>query len=234
MAATRVHDIPAGKDCAGAAHHPLTYAVTVPYSPQRRWCFFPQLPRMRAILSWSIEPPAGQPDWVPVYGYVRECNIQIDKSPFILQFLDDLVAKFDVPIEVVESVKPHLPPIDPDPPEFEGLIPIPDPPLPNPPPPLTSAQLAERYAIATRARRQRFAVEPTRFAFAEVQALMAAPALDLDSVATLQGVFGPIDVDFGDLVAEIEDTTGNISYEELVDVGLDTNRERLVATYHVK
>ena len=80
LVAAEVHDIPAGKDCANRNTHPLSYSVEVAYSPRRKWCTSPQLPKARAILSWNAEPPAGQPNWKPVYGNVLECHIQIDKG----------------------------------------------------------------------------------------------------------------------------------------------------------
>lgn len=37
-------------------------------------------PRIRAILSWSTPPPAGQPGWTPVWGHVAESDIPLEDS----------------------------------------------------------------------------------------------------------------------------------------------------------
>jgi hypothetical protein len=37
-------------------------------------------PRVRAILSWNAPPPAGAPDWTPVWGNVAESELQIKDS----------------------------------------------------------------------------------------------------------------------------------------------------------
>lgn len=65
------HDLPFEEE--------LCYAVKLPIDPDKRTCCdeAPVLPRVRAILSWHYEPPADQPDWLPVWGNHLEANIQI-------------------------------------------------------------------------------------------------------------------------------------------------------------
>ena len=236
LAATDVHDIPAGTDCADKASHPLAYSVEVPYAPPRKWCLTPQLPKVRAILSWNAEPPAGDPDFKPVYGNVRDCAIQIDKGRLLSDFIDDLVTKVDVPLDLLESLKPVLPPIDP---QFPDIPDLPEPPYPGPDPgpilaakQLTIDELVDKYSTKSRSRRVKLSVEPHRLAFAEVQAIKVQP--DMMAGASLAATLDKYGINLSDLIAAEEDTTGNISYEELTDLGLDGNRERLVATYKVK
>lgn len=235
VVATDVHDIPGGKDCANKTQHPLTYSLELPYSPARKWCTSPQLPQVRAILSWNVEPPAGNANWTPVYGNVIDCAIQIDKSWWFKHFLDDLVAEVKIPIDLLESVLPTLPP------ELPEIPDLPEPPFPGPDPsPLTAAkalslaELMETYSTPTRGKARKLTVEPSRFAFAELQAITASPGLDISNISAVKAILDAGKIDISDLVLEIEDTTGNISYEELVDIGLDYNREKLDATYHVK
>jgi len=225
LAGTAVHDIPAGKDCSNKNTHPLTCSVEVDYSPPRKWCTSPQLPKARAILSWNLEPPSGDPDWQPVYGNVLECHIQIDKSWWLGDLFEVMKTTVDLPPSLLESI--------------ETLQPIPEPGPPDPAPlftpaKLTVGELAERYVKLTGARKEQFAVEPSRFAFAEYQAIKKSSDSSPASFASLTASLGAYDIDIGELVAAIEDTTGNINYEELEDVGLDRNLEKVTATYRVK
>lgn len=69
----------------------LCYAVSIKLGPKRRNCCDtkPVLPNVRAILSWSTEPPANQPNWHPVWGNRLERSIQIDpRNPFLCKFID--------------------------------------------------------------------------------------------------------------------------------------------------
>ena len=63
----------------------------------------PVLPQVRAILSWAVEPPAGMPDWPPVWGNRLERAIQIDpRSPLLCRFLDQFTT------EGVQKIDPVL------------------------------------------------------------------------------------------------------------------------------
>ena len=55
--------------------HPLEYAVSLHIQPPQKLCFLPNLPLVRAILSWNT-PPSG-PAAHPVWGNVVETRIQI-------------------------------------------------------------------------------------------------------------------------------------------------------------
>jgi hypothetical protein len=50
------HDLPNQLDCAAEPDKPLSYVLTQPLDPQRNFCFFPELPKVRAILSWNVQP----------------------------------------------------------------------------------------------------------------------------------------------------------------------------------
>ena len=235
LVGTDVFDIPTSKDCANKSSHPLSYAVEIPYSPKRKWCTSPQLPKVRAILSWNVEPPAGQPNWNPVYGNVLECSIQIEKGLDIGIFIDELKAVTDLPLELAESLKypievaPDLPEPFPDP--FPGPFPGPDPSPIVAPVTLSLETLAQKYLHA---KSQKLKVEPHRFAFSAYQQVKLSSDGNPGGLDTLANSLAKFDIDISKLVSSIEDTTGNISYEELEDVGLDWNGEKLVAIYRVK
>jgi hypothetical protein len=66
------HDLPFDDD--------LCYAVRLRLKPKKRSCCDrePVLPKVRAILSWNIEPPPGQPNWLPIWGNRLECDVQVE------------------------------------------------------------------------------------------------------------------------------------------------------------
>lgn len=229
LAAAEVHDIPTGKDCDDKSTHPLTYSVEVVHAPARMWCTSPQLPRVRAILSWNLEPPAGDPDWDPVWGNVLECHVQIDKSWWWGDLFEAVKVAVEIPPGLLESIEATIPVPPPEPP-----VPGPDPDPPFTPLKLTVADLTKRYVELSRAREAKFTVEPSRFAFTEYQAIKASSDSSPAAFETLNAALAAYDIDLADLVTTIEDTTGNINYEELEDIGLEWNQEKLTATYRIK
>ncbi len=227
LVATDVHDIPIGRDCAGKGTHPLSYSAEIQYSPRRKWCTTPQLPKARAILSWNAEPPTGQPDWKPVYGNVLECHIQIDKGLSFGILVDELKAIKELPLNLAESIKQPIE-VEPFPPQpFPG----PDPAPIISPAKLSVEELAKNYL---QARNEKLKVEPKRFVFPAYQAIKLNTGTGDNALTELSTTLAKFKIDFSKLVLAIEDTTGDISYEELEDVGLDYNQEKLVATYRVK
>ncbi len=62
MTSFTAHDIPGTK--------PLEYAVTLQINPLEKFCFFDNLPNVRAILSWNNPPPPNTPGFIPVRGNV--------------------------------------------------------------------------------------------------------------------------------------------------------------------
>ena len=82
--AINVHDIPAGKDCKGESIFPLSYvAKAKKVTAKFPLCTNPLLPTLRAILSWQVNPPANSPNWTPVWGSKKDCEVQI--APFIFK-----------------------------------------------------------------------------------------------------------------------------------------------------
>ena len=97
VASFEIHDL--------GFEQPLCYAVSIKLGPKMRTCCDkkPVLPVVRAILSWAVEPPAGMPDWPPVWGNRLERAIQIDpRSPFLCRFLDHFTT------EGVQKIDPVL------------------------------------------------------------------------------------------------------------------------------
>jgi DNA uptake protein ComE-like DNA-binding protein len=64
------------------APKPLDFSIAQNVEPNESFCFFPNLPLARAILSWNYAPPANSPNWLPVWGNVVQVAIQIAPSEF--------------------------------------------------------------------------------------------------------------------------------------------------------
>jgi hypothetical protein len=59
---------------------PLAQRVTLEVISAEDLCSQKTLPKIRAILSWNSPPPAGAPNWTPVWGNVVESDLQFDDS----------------------------------------------------------------------------------------------------------------------------------------------------------
>lgn len=243
VVALNIHDLPDDQDCERQPEKPLTYAASLRIEPERRRCDQPALPRIRAILSWQWIPPAGDPEWRPVWGNVIECAVQI--RPRRRSILDYL--------EIYGQIQPEkidLPPLEQE--VFAKPIPIPD------PPPFELADLVDLYgggkplAAAAEAaevpepgparkgapeageRREPTSVEPHRFGFADAQMMLAGPSFDQGALQPKMAQWKELGLDLGAVLQALEESKADVSYEELECLGLDTNVDRLVTTFRIK
>ncbi|MHC4727149.1 MAG: hypothetical protein ACYS17_07940 [Planctomycetota bacterium] len=106
IASVNVHNIPNVKQACLDNTKPLSYALSLKIASKKRFCTFPRLVKVRAILSWEIPPTAGNPDYPSVWGNAVEKWIQIKPIQF---FVKDIV-KF-VNLEKLQ-LKPSM--LDPD------------------------------------------------------------------------------------------------------------------------
>jgi hypothetical protein len=210
-ASVNVHDIPVGKDCHQDPTHPLAYVCGVDHDPKRDWCGNPILPRVRAILSWNLMPPAGQPDWAGPWGNRLECNVQITPRP---SRVVDVLHK--LPDAVIEKL--DVPPLE--------LIDVPVPPVPDPGPlaEVPLSYLATAYRSAE--------VPQHRFALPHVAKALEASG-DLTELASESASAG---LNLTNVLETLEKQSGNTTYEQLGCVGLEHqfNTDRLVATFRIK
>ncbi len=197
----QAYNVPQGTE--GAKR--LEYAVSLAVDPARRLCFFDSLVRVRAILSWNDPPPAGQPDWQPVWGNVREATIQVEPRRAVI---------FS---EVFDLAKAKLPPAVADVLDLEA-------PIQTTARALGTAELAELYRDKD--------VPVHRFAHKELASYVSGGlALSAESfAATVPGIkITP------DLLGALLKTDGDTSFEELRCVGLDPNLpDTLVGVIQVK
>ena len=219
LAGVEVHDIPDDKDCAGSPTKPLTYVASLKYHPKTECCTHPVLPKVHAILSWQWIPPAGPANvgWLPPWGNALECNVQIKPRPWdILCVLEEIEKSIGQKIKVPPLVEPAI----------GKPIPIPD------PPPLTLAELAKLY----RARPgEKFSVEPHRFGLTYLNLVTAPGGFDQQAAKAGLEEFTALGIDFAGLLAALDNTKANVTYEELECLGMDEAfPERLVATFRIK
>jgi hypothetical protein len=204
-AAFDAYDIPAEKDCADRSVHPLSYALTLEIDPPIRFCKDTLLPRVRAILSWQIEPPAGDPNWTPVWGNVLERNIQIKPYKFLLPWPPIFEKK-----EVAEMVN-------------SGLFSAPPTPIT-----LADASLVKEYK-AKKVETERLVYSDVAPIVNSTQFNLSPAALSSKYMNWKQ-----LNIDLASIIPNLTKLWGNTSYEEMHCLGLDYNRDLLEATVHIK
>jgi len=207
--AFNVHDIPDTTDCAGEPDKPLSYVVTQPIEPRYADCGRPVLPKVRAILSWEAEPPGDNPDWPMVWGNMIERDIQIKPYPLVTARLLEAIAASGQVVKLpswLEAIK------------FE--------PIPQLAPlPLKLNKLAELYRGTE--------VEPHRFGFSDIEAAIPG-SVNPQMVAEKIIMWEELGLDWVKAVDALKETSGDVTYEGLTCLGLDYNREWLVATFCIK
>jgi len=221
VAAFNAHDIPNSFDCAKKKDKPLTYVVTQPIEPRRDFCGRPVLPEVRAILSWEQVPPAGLPNWPPVWGNVLNRHVQIKPRWWLLR--DALEVATIKPIEELDL------PLD--------LIEVAEEPIPKPEPtPLSLAKLAELYVQPKTGAKgaSKTTVEPHRFGFTDLKFALAPSAVEPQVLESKIAEWKGLGLDWPGSIVLLDKTKGDVSYEELDCLGLDYNREWLTATFQIK
>jgi hypothetical protein len=63
---------------------PLAYEVHVQIDPAKESFRDRVRTKMRAILSWNMQPPVGEPGWKPIWGQVAESDIPVEDSQVIV------------------------------------------------------------------------------------------------------------------------------------------------------
>ncbi len=179
---------------------PLEYAVTLMLDAKSVPCSTEVLPRVKAILSWNIAPPAGNPDYTPVWGNVIEGRIQIDTYRFFIPVKDIIeIYKIKIPESLLELIDINQ--------ELKLLEPK----------ELSITELKSIY-------RER--VQEHRLYSKEVHNIIASDdVVGKLSLAKLQN----IDITGLTAIAKIiPQLLYNTEYEELTCIGLDTNESALV------
>jgi hypothetical protein len=189
---------------------PLEYSLRLAINPKNIYCRFEVLPKVRAILSWSQIPTAGNPNYIPVYGNVLDAHIQIGALKYLV--LRELfeIAKAKVTPDITDLV------------DMEQVLMTK--PVPGPGP----VELAAMY--------KKNKIQPHRFLFKELHAALAQPAAaELLYAPEIQPILKEFKIDIAELVKAFLDTDGDTGYEELNCVGMcQAKIEWLTATFKVK
>ncbi len=221
LATVRVHDLPEELDCFDSPTLPLSYTATVQVEPERLPCWLPVLPVARAILSWSVIPTG--PDFVPVWGEMSQCDVQIKpRPPFIVDVLAEISSEISQPVKLPPSFK------------YAAAIPLPGP----APEALDVAALAKLYAGPKHGPAQETAsrtlVPAHRFGFAELAQATASASLSSGSIGQKIAAWNAAGLSWVSAAAAVNEIESDVTFEQLECVGLDDNVSRLVASFQVK
>ena len=197
-----------------AHDQPLEFDVTLQINPSQSFCFFQNLPKVRAILSWNQVPDPNTPNFTPVWGNVVEANIQI--APGYLYELSSVLAeaKLTLPEKLAAAI------------DSTAKIPAPAPKK------LEAAELFKLYSGKN--------VPPHRFLFSGTQGLMNISALQAAAQAPVKAAKGGsaiskfLDINLEEILEILLNTFGDTTYEELDCIGLNTNTDQMVGTINVK
>ncbi len=184
---------------------PLDYAVIHDINPKKFNCETPNLPLVRAILSWNTLPPANTPNYHPVWGNVEQVRIQIE--PKHIFWWGDLVEQLQLP----EFTKPL----------FELSNPVAE----VDPPPLNVGELHALY--------QKMDVPVHRYAFNYLSQMVSNHAgQTFASSASLASIASKVDLSKAiDALLKVD---GDTSYEQLTCIGFNTDQDMLEGIIKVK
>jgi len=219
--AVNVHDIPDDKDCFKDDEKPLSFTASLELKDAKRsFCGNEVLPRVRAILSWN-NPIPSDPNHTPVWGNRKDCQIQL--KPYFLTIKPELKEVFINEFLEIASANPQLTIA-----QAQAVV--------NAksagttthfadfaPKPLKLKELADLYKCDNE-----FTVAPLRFSLNSLQAMLQVPSYSEDSFEVIP------ELNLGELLEELENTSANTNFEELECLGLDYNRELLNATFRIK
>lgn len=200
---------------------PVSYAVQVDFKRPRKWCTFENIVNVRAILSWELEPTAGDPDFTPIWGNVLNARVQVAKR-FLFEIpLKELVAEKFFTVESAALADLDL-----------------DKPLPaKEPTEMTFAQLKTMYADAK--------VPAHRFGFKDAlklqrgslgkaltQATTRAKAAKLEAKVTSAALLAGVDL--AGILDQIVILQGDTTYEQLTCAGYNPQTRTLEGVIQVK
>lgn len=219
--AINVHDIPAEKDCNGNSIFPIIYVATLKKTTSKFfYCDKPILPTLRAILSWSTDPPANSPNWLPVWGSVMNCDVQLKPSLKYPISNIDLSEYFTLAVNSPNLSTKQLS-------EITGvdLAQI----NPQPLPPHLADLIKESVKLKVPASRFAFKTVHNMIKYPTSEITMMEKAILSDAKINLSQLIDQLSI-----VAPANASKANVDYEELECVGLDYNTESLVATIKIK
>lgn len=203
---------------------PVSYAVYVDFNQARKFCTTENILNVRAILSWNLEPTAGDPDFTPVWGNVLNARVQVAK-----RFLFDIPLKELVAEKLFSVESAALADLD-----LEKPLPA------SEPKELTFSELKELYA-------NNKTVPPHRFGFKEAQrvkgaslskalthAKIAATAPKLQKASQPSFASLVAGIDLGGILDQIDILDGDTTFEQLTCAGYNPQTRTLEGVIQVK
>lgn len=218
-----VHDIPTEKDCDNQDEKPITYVARLDIESKRKFCSVPNLPMVRAVLSWNTVPEPNDPDLeigTYVWSDTKDAQIQIEPYKFFLPDfpileVDDILNSIILnPSLSLNQLTLHQP---------EKLLAIKKAKAAIKPKTLNFSELSVLY--------NKNKIKPHRFGIKELQSVIKAPNhIELNNISN---IFEVNNWDLLDSLAEFNNVNCDTEFEELVCVGADYNRQALIGTFKV-
>ncbi len=202
----KAHNI---SDVPPGPQHPLHYMVYLPLDDEkfRKCCDIPVLPRVRAILSWN-KIPSIDPNQVPYYGNHIDADIQIQPLDTNIRCMLEagIIKKDSILLESID---------------LEATIPK------LKPKPVPWSKLLSAYKEAE-VPDHRLVYEAAYPMLKGGEALsLAAAQMDITKVEELK-------INIDEVVEILSEAEANVTYEEMVCIGLNTASDILGAVIHVK
>lgn len=219
-----VHDIPTQKGCDSKGEKPINYTVRLPINPKRKFCSTPNLPLVRAVLSWNSVPAANDPNLTRgTYVWSDKKDVQVHIEPlkfFISKFpmleLDDLIYKAILNPEISFSTQSSLNP------NFKKA-------LDN----AKSTLVPKAYNFGELHKLyEKQEVGPERFGHKLLEQVQSAN--QLSNTTEINNLFAVNNFKLADILGKWYNLKCNTNYEELLCVGADYNHEALVGTLKIK
>ncbi|WGD33892.1 hypothetical protein [Olleya sp. YS] len=219
-----VHDIPTEKDCSNTNEKPINYTVRLNINPKKKFCSTPNLPIVRAVLSWNSVPEPNDPDLTAgtyVWSDKKDVQVQIEPLKFFipdfpLVQLDDL---FNTAI-----LNPSV--------SFDKLVNI-NPNLKNALQDAKQAVVPKAYNFAElNALYKKENIGPERFGHKLLKQVQSSN--QLANLTDINDLFELNSLNLPEILVNWNNLNCNTNYEELLCVGADYNQEALVGTLKIK
>lgn len=219
-----VNDIPTQKDCSDAPEKPIDYVVELMIEPKRKFCSVPNLPLVRAVLSWNTIPEDNDPELTKgtyVWSDKKDVQIQIEPRKFFfpdfpLFELDDILSKAifnpSLSLNQIAQIKP----------QYSDIIKKAQ--FKMAPKSLSFSELVKHY--------KKEKVAPQRFGYSFLKQASNSPFLS--NFKDLSSLFEINNISIAEVLAQLNKLKCNTEYEELICVGADYHREALVGTIKIK
>ena len=198
---------------------PLSYAVSIDFNEAHKFCTRENILNVRAILSWSIEPTAGNPNFQPPWGNVLDTRVQV--APFLLSKvpIGTLVSEGLVKVDPTALAEIDL----------EQVLPS----KPQPPQPFSA--LKELYAKTD--------VPSHRFGFVEAQKLLEQPVINAlpsaphavkpsSTTPAITDLFAGAEL--AGILQALANQSGDVGFEEMMCAGYNPQTRELEAVIQIK